>query len=57
MEYTAVLGDDGGEFKKLINKMIKDSWEPLGGISVASNGSGVLFAQAMIRKQERNKGI
>lgn len=50
MKYTAILGDDGGEFKKLINKMIKDGWGPLGGISVASDGTGVLFTQAMIKR-------
>lgn len=52
MEYAAVLGDDGGEFKKRINEMIKDGWEPLGGISVAGNGTGVLFTQAMIKRDK-----
>lgn len=55
MEYTAVLGDDGGEFKKLVNKMIKDGWEPLGGISVASNGTGALFTQAMIKRDKEQR--
>lgn len=52
MEYTAILGDDGGEFKRRINEMIKDGWEPLGGISVASDGTGVLFTQAMIKREQ-----
>lgn len=52
MEYTAVLGDDGGEFKKRINGMIRDGWEPLGGISVTSNGAGAVFTQAMIKKDK-----
>lgn len=52
MKYTAILGDDGGEFKKLINEMIKDGWEPLGGISVTSDGAGVLFAQAIIKRDK-----
>lgn len=52
MEYTAILGDDGGEFKRLVNKMIKDGWELLGGISVTSDGTGVLFTQAMIKRDK-----
>lgn len=52
MKYTVIFGYDGGEFKKLVNKMIKDGWEPLGGISATSDDTGVLFAQAMIKRDK-----
>lgn len=52
MEYTAIVGGDGEEFKKCMDEMIRGGWEPLGGISVTSDGTGVLFAQAIIKRDK-----
>ena len=59
MEYTLVVKKTPSELKERVNEMIRDGWEPLGGISVTqmdigSNLGSVmekLFAQAVIKRK------
>jgi len=52
MEYRTIVMSNSGELDECINDLIKEDWQPLGGISIAVDGqqpSCFTFAQAMVR--------
>lgn len=52
MQYKVVFGGPGKEIINLVNDMIKDGWEPQGGISVIQDSAlGPIMFQAMVKKE------
>lgn len=53
MEYK-VVGEKRKEYLNLVvNKMIKEGWKPLGGVSIANNNEiSFYFIQAMIKEDK-----
>jgi Domain of unknown function (DUF1737) len=50
MEYTVVRTESASSLAKEVNKLIKDGWKPLGGITVSPGGH---YLQAMIKETSK----
>lgn len=52
IEYCVIAKSyvESDRFNEIVNKMIKEGWRPLGGISTLRDGVNWHFAQAMVRK-------
>jgi len=54
VEYIMAKGIVGNEkqFNDQVNRMIKDGFQPLGGVAIAADNSVLHFTQAMVKYQE-----
>ena len=55
MEYQIVSKYNTGDLYNLINNLIKNGWEPIGGITVIQFRNELVFYQAMIRKEKKKR--
>lgn len=52
MEYTVAFGGTG-ELTDIVNDMIRDGWEPQGGVFIVNDSMvGFIVFQAMIKKDK-----
>ena len=52
MQYKVVFGGPGKEIINLVNDMIKDGWNPQGGISAVQDSTlGLIVFQAMVKNE------
>ena len=49
MEYKIVTSDNPTEIETEVNKLIKDGFKPLGGVSVCGSDDWEFYTQAMVR--------
>jgi hypothetical protein len=62
MEYIVVTSNDKLELEDLVNNLIKEDWQPQGGVSVSLSESDdykyIVYAQAMIiARPPRMEGV
>lgn len=56
MKYKVVFGGPGKEIINLVNDMIKDGWDPQGGISVIQDSVlGPIMFQAMVKRKDKEE--
>lgn len=52
-EYKIVSAVSQGELETIVNVFMDEGWEPLGGIAMATSGTRVVYAQAMVRVEKK----
>jgi hypothetical protein len=52
MEYFVAAASSGPDLIHVVNLMLKNGWKPQGGVTVAKDQGGSVYAQAMIKESK-----
>ena len=48
-DYAVMESTSATSFLQVVKSMMKDKWKPAGGVSIALDGSNVIYAQALTK--------